>query len=77
MKSGSGTRLQGFDELCKQINSELEEEKDTAVRPDERRLYEVAREILRLERDLTVPGSPSSENVRIERLMNFIEGREF
>ena len=60
-----------------ELNDEVDEETRAALKPADQRLDEVAREILRLERDLTVPGSPSSESVRIERLMNFIEGREF
>ncbi len=77
MTSGNGKKLQGLDELMNELNDEVDEENRAALKPADQRLDEVAREILRLERDLTVPGSPSSESVRIERLMNFIEGREF
>jgi hypothetical protein len=75
--NGNGKRLQGLDDLLNELNDEVDEENRAALKPADQRLDEVAREILRLERDLTVPGSPSSESVRIERLMNFIEGREF
>jgi hypothetical protein len=75
--NGNGKKLQGLDDLLNELNDEVDEENRAALKPADQRLDEVAREILRLERDLTVPGSPSSENVRIERLMNFIEGREF
>ncbi len=77
MTNGNGKKLQGLDDLMNELNDEVDEETRAALKPADQRLDEVAREILRLERDLTVPGSPSSENVRIERLMNFIEGREF
>lgn len=77
MTNGNGKNLQGLDDLLNELNDEVDEENRAALTPADQRLDEVAREILRLERDLTVPGSPSSENVRIERLMNFIEGREF
>lgn len=77
MTNGNGKKLQGLDDLLNELNDEVDEENRAALKPADQRLDEVAREILRLERDLTVPGSPSSENVRIERLMNFIEGREF
>jgi hypothetical protein len=77
MTNGNGKKLQGLDDLLNELNDEVDEEKRAALKPADQRLDEVAREILRLERDLTVPGSPSSESVRIERLMNFIEGREF
>jgi hypothetical protein len=75
--NGDGKKLQGLEDLLNELNDEVDEENRAALKPADQRLDEVAREILRLERDLTVPGSPSSENVRIERLMNFIEGREF
>ena len=77
MTNGNGKKLQGLDDLLNELNDEVDEENRAALKPADQRLDEVAREILRLERDLTVPGSPSSESVRIERLMNFIEGREF
>ena len=77
MTNGNGKKLQGLDDLLNELNDEVDEESRAALKPADQRLDKVAREILRLERDLTVPGSPSSESVRIERLMNFIEGREF
>jgi len=77
MTNGNGKKLQGLDDLLNELNDEVDEENRAALKPADQRLDDVAREILRLERDLTVPGSPSSESVRIERLMNFIEGREF
>jgi len=75
--NGNGKKLQGLDDLLNELNDEVDEEHRAALKPADQLLDDVAREILRLERDLTVPGSPSSENVRVERLMNFIESREF
>ena len=77
MTNDNGKRLQALDGLLNELNDEVDEENRAALKPADQRLDEVAREILRLERDLTVPGSPSSESVRSERLMSFIEGREF
>lgn len=77
MTNGNGKKLQGLDDLLNELNDEVDEEHRAALKPADQLLDDVAREILRLERDLTVPGSPSSENVRVERLMNFIESREF
>ena len=77
MANGNGEKLQDLGGLLNELNDEVDKETRAALKPADQRLDEVAREILRLERDLTVPGSPSSESVRIERLMNFIEGREF
>jgi len=77
LTNGSGKKLQGLDALFNEISDEIDEEKLSALSPSDQRLDDVAREILRLERDMTVPGSPSSESVRTERLMSFIESREF
>lgn len=77
MTNGNEKRLQGLDDLLNELNDEVDEDHRATLEPADRRLDEVAREVLRLERDLTIPGSPASENVRVERLMNFIEGREF
>jgi len=77
MTNGNEKKRSGLGDLLNELNDEVEEEKRAALKPADQRLDEVAREILRLERDLTVPGSPSSDSVRIERLMSFIEEREF
>jgi hypothetical protein len=77
MTNGNEKKRSGLGDLLNELNDEVEEEKRAALNPADQRLDEVAREILRLERDLTVPGSPSSDSVRIERLMSFIEEREF
>ena len=77
MTNGNEKKRSGLEDLLNELNDEVEEEKRAALKPADQLLDEVAREILRLERDLTVPGSPSSDSVRIERLMRFIEEREF
>ena len=77
MTNGNEKKRSGIGDLLNELNDEVEEEKRAALRPADQLLDEVAREILRLERDLTVPGSPSSDSVRIERLISFIESREF
>jgi hypothetical protein len=63
--------------LLGELSDEIDTEAKAALTPEDKRMDEIAREILRLERDLTVPGTTSSEAARIERLMNFIEGQEF
>ena len=80
MTSGSEKNSPGIEGLLSEISKiseKIDEEKISAMTPADQRLDELAREILRLERDLTVPGSPSSDSVRIERLMRFIEDRDF
>ena len=62
-----------FDEL----DEEIESEKLTLMSAEERNMDELAKEILRLERDMTIPGSPLPDGTRIERLTRFIEDKEF
>ncbi len=64
-------------DLLSDINDEIEEEKFAVLSPDEQRLEKIARDILRLERDMTIPGNPKPDNVRIDNLMQFIEERDF
>lgn len=56
---------------------EVEQEQRAAMSPEEVKLDAIAREILRLERDMTIPGSSATDSVRAERLMNFIESKDF
>lgn len=80
MTTSSGKKVPGLDAFFSElaeIGEEVDAEKRAAMKPTDQRLDDVAREILRLQRDMTVPGSPSSEGVRLERLMRFIEEREF
>ena len=80
MTTNSGKKAQGLDAFLSElteISDEIDADKRAAMKPADQRLDDVAREILRLQRDMTVPGSPSSDGVRLERLMRFIEEREF
>jgi hypothetical protein len=63
--------------LFSDINDEIEEEKFAGLSSDDQVLETIARDILRLERDMTIPGSPKPDNVRIDSLMKFIEERDF
>lgn len=63
--------------LIKELDQEIEGDKSRTMKADEKKLDELAREILRLERDMTLPGSGSPETVRVERLMHFIESKDF
>ena len=77
MKKPSGKRATGLEDLFSEVDEELAAEKRAAMAPDAQRLDEISREILRLQRDMTIPGSSSPDGVRLERLMRFIEEREF
>lgn len=63
--------------LFGELDEEIESEKLTSMSAEERNMDELAKEILRLERDMTIPGSPLPDGTRIERLTRFIEDKEF
>ncbi len=73
----TNSRKGSLADLLSDINEELEEEKFAELSPDEQKLETIARDILRLERDMTVPGNPKPDSVRIDSLMQFIEERDF
>lgn len=60
-----------------EIDDELTREKEAAMSPAEKKLNDVARQLLQLERDLSVPGATSSDATRRERVLRFIENEEF
>lgn len=60
-----------------EIDDELTREKNAAMSPAEKKLNDMARRLLQLERDLSVPGATSSADTRRERVLRFIEGEEF
>jgi hypothetical protein len=63
--------------LFGELDEEIEAEKLSSMSAEERNMDELAKEILRLERDMTIPGSPLPDGTRIERLTRFIEDKEF
>ena len=81
MTTSRGKKALGLEdflsELADEAGDELDTEKRATMKPADQRLDEIAREILRLQRDMTVPGSASSDSGRLERLMRFIEEKEF
>ena len=81
MTTSKGKKALGLEdflsELADEAGDELDTEKRVTMKPADQRLDEIAREILRLQRDMTIPGSSSPDGVRLERLMRFIEEREF
>jgi hypothetical protein len=75
--SRTSSKKESLADLLSDINDEIEEEKFANLSPDDQTLEKIARDILRLERDMTVPGNPKPDSVRIESLMQFIEERDF
>ena len=56
-------------DLFKQLNDELESEQHQKQSSAERSLHETAQRLLRLERDLKVPGACAGQDARIARLL--------
>ena len=66
-----------FAGLLDELDGEVQAEQFAGLDPEHQKLELIAREILKLERDLTVPGAAVSDNARIERLSKFITEANF
>lgn len=66
-----------FEEIESEVDDEIESERLRQLTPDELVLSQVASEILRLERDMTMPGRAVQDSTRIERLTKFIDEAQF
>lgn len=77
MKKNNASPGDVLSAMLRDLDREVEEDLKAAMTPTDQALDEISREILRLERDMTVPGSALSESARVERLMSFIEERDF
>ena len=77
MARPSDQKKQDLTSLLSELSDELDEERLAEMPPTQRVLEDLSKEILRLERDMTIPGSPLPDATRVERLMRFIEDREF
>jgi hypothetical protein len=68
-------------ELFNELESETEEEIRASalakMSPQEKNMAEVAQNLLRMERDMMLPGSAQSTADRIKRLGDYIESRDF
>lgn len=63
--------------LFQDINAELEAEFEEKLSVNDKKLHEVAQRLLRLERDLKVPGVSSGAESRVERLLEEIAKEQF
>jgi hypothetical protein len=78
MKKSEGPKpLTGLADLMGELNDEIETENFAQLKPDQQKLETIAREMLKLEKDMTVPGASQPDAVRVDRLMQFIEERDF
>ncbi len=66
-----------IEEIEDEVDEELETERVEQLTPEDRVLSKIASDILRLERDMTKPGSAQQDSTRIERLAKFIDEADF
>ena len=63
--------------LLGELNAEIDEERQKSMSPSDRKLHQVAQNLLLLERDLKAPGASRSTEERVERLMEAIAKESF
>jgi hypothetical protein len=63
--------------LLGDIKAEIEAEEFETLSAEDKKLHEVAQRLLRLERDLKVPGVASGADVRVDRLLEEIAKESF
>jgi hypothetical protein len=66
-----------LEDLGGEINDEIEAEELESLSAEDKKLHEVAQSLLRLERDLKVPGVASGSDVRVDRLLEEIAKEKF
>jgi hypothetical protein len=66
-----------FGDLELEADNELQAEAAAQLSPKEREMAEVAQELLRMERDMLLPGSEQGVTERVKRIGDLIESREF
>jgi hypothetical protein len=66
-----------FEEIDNEVDEEIEAERMNQLTPQDRILAQIASDILRLERDMTMPGRAVQDATRIDRLAKFIEEAKF
>lgn len=77
MPNDKSERSSALEDLLGEIEAEVEAEQAASLSSEDQALAEVARRMLRLERDMTMPGSETSAASRVERLAKLIEEEQF
>ncbi|MDR6766495.1 hypothetical protein J2W88_001760 [Acidovorax delafieldii] len=77
MPNAKSKRPSSLEDLLEEISDEVEAEQAASMSKDDQVLADIARRMLRLERDMTMPGSATSAAARVERLAKFIEEEQF
>jgi hypothetical protein len=67
----------GLNELFSDISAEIDAEDHKGLSLADKKLHEVAQRLLRLERDLKVPGVSSGVDTRVDRLLEEIAKEKF
>jgi hypothetical protein len=63
--------------LGKELVGEIEEDKLKSLSADEAKLHSITQMLLKLERDLNVPGAKKSDAERVDRLLEAISKESF
>jgi hypothetical protein len=66
-----------LNKLLKDLEEDVNKEQESKMSELESEMTEIVRAILRLERDMTQPGSAVQETTRHQRLLKFIAERDF
>lgn len=77
MPDENAKRLSSLEDLLDELSDEVDAEQAANLSKGDQLLAEIARRMLRLERDMTLPGSATSQSARVERLADFIEKEKF
>ncbi len=77
MPNDRSRRAGAIKDLMGELKDEVEAEQTASMSKGDRALADIARRLLRLERDMTMPGSATSAAARVERLAKFIEEEQF
>jgi hypothetical protein len=72
-----GDKNMGLKELFGDISAEIDAEDHETLSPADKKLHQVAQRLLRLERDLKVPGVTGGVDTRLDRLLEEIAKEKF
>lgn len=68
---------ENMNDLVRQLSNEVDTEQMNALSDEHRKLSDIARRLLMLERDMTLVGAQASQSSRADRLRDFIEKEDF
>lgn len=77
MPNEKSRKPSSLEDLLDELSDEVDAEQAAFMPKEDQILAEIARRMLRLERDMTLPGSGTSTSARVERLAKFIEEEKF